>query len=314
MVHKDKWLSGTTPTDVVTCVARRAVRQRLEAVSHFLPLAAKHWEKDEEYVHQLRVSTRRSVAALDTFALTLGPRKRNWMRKQLRRLRKAAGDARDLDVLAAQLKKSQDLPRDARDVYLETVAHHRAQAQGPVLHRFRKLKEKNFGRKIEHLLRSIRWRGEAAEPNLRAFALRALSPHMEHFLEQSARDLSTFDRLHALRIEGKRVRYAMELLSAGFAPELRTELYPQIEMLQEKLGMINDSASASQRSRRWLQQVPDQSLHWEQLSGYQSAAADRAAAEFRAWWTAQQAVEFRRVWQLVRDIEPPGMTECAACE
>jgi CHAD domain-containing protein len=304
MIQKDKWLPGVTPRDGVTTVARRAVGQRLRAVDHFLPLAAKRWHEDAEYVHQLRVSTRRSVAALDAFALTTRPRKRNWMRRQLRHLRRAAGDARDLDVLAAQIAKSKDLPGDARELYLETIADHRAVAQKPILERFRTLKDKNFAGKIERLLRSVRWRGPGTEPSLREFALRVLSPHMEHFLEQSAGDLSTFDRLHALRIEGKRVRYAIELLSAGFAPELRLELYPQIEMLQEKLGIINDCASASQRSRRWLQQVPDQSRHWEQLNALQDAAAAQAVADFHGWWNADRVAEFGRLWQRLRDIEP----------
>ena len=38
-------------------------------------MAAKKWKEDVEYVHQLRVSTRRAGAAIDVFQHTL-PRKR----------------------------------------------------------------------------------------------------------------------------------------------------------------------------------------------------------------------------------------------
>jgi hypothetical protein len=76
---------------------------RLVAVCHYLPLAMYQAEKDPENVHQLRVSTRRSGAAVDIFALCLPEKVYKAIRKQLRNIRRAAGAARDWDVFLDSL-------------------------------------------------------------------------------------------------------------------------------------------------------------------------------------------------------------------
>ena len=59
-----------------------------------------------------------------------------------------------------------------------------------------------------------------------------------------AADLSDVANLHQMRISGKRVRYAMELLAGAFDDSFRTELYPIYAEVQELLGTINDHATA----------------------------------------------------------------------
>jgi len=62
-----KWIDGITPNDAASEVAQRFLGQRLSAVDHFLPLAAEHADEDDDYVHELRVYARRSMAALRLF-------------------------------------------------------------------------------------------------------------------------------------------------------------------------------------------------------------------------------------------------------
>jgi CHAD domain-containing protein len=52
-----------------------------------------------------------------------------------------------------------------------------------------------------------------------------------------------------MRICGKRVRYAMELLAGALDHSFRRELYPTFAEVQEKLGTINDHATAIARYR-----------------------------------------------------------------
>ena len=59
-------------------------------------------------------------------------------------------------------------------------------------------------------------------------------------------------RLHAFRIEGKQLRYAMEIFAGAFPPAFRGELYPLVEQLQERLGKINDHATAWVLFVGWL--------------------------------------------------------------
>src|SRR5207244_2777397 len=52
-------------------------------------------------------------------------------------------------------------------------------------------------------------------------------------LEQAiADDTGDYDHLHQIRIKGKRLRYAMEVVVACFAPEFRDEVYPAVEEMQ----------------------------------------------------------------------------------
>ena len=77
----------------VSRLAERTVEQRLERVVRLFPKAAKHPERDVEYVHGLRVAIRRATAALQMFSSCLPPSEHADVRSQLRRIRRAAGPA-----------------------------------------------------------------------------------------------------------------------------------------------------------------------------------------------------------------------------
>jgi hypothetical protein len=63
-----KWIPGIDPEEPVTSAAGRTLEARLAQVSHYAPLAATRSAETTEYVHQLRVATRRAAAALRVFA------------------------------------------------------------------------------------------------------------------------------------------------------------------------------------------------------------------------------------------------------
>ncbi|HUG17662.1 MAG TPA: CHAD domain-containing protein, partial [Planctomycetaceae bacterium] len=90
MPQFDKWINDLSAIDPVGRVARRSVRLRLEAVGYYLPLAAKHAGENIEHVHQLRVWTRRALAALDLFTELLPKAEEKWFRKTLHKIRRAA--------------------------------------------------------------------------------------------------------------------------------------------------------------------------------------------------------------------------------
>jgi CHAD domain-containing protein len=103
MVPSSKWIDGICPDCSVEEAARRSLEARLGTVSHWLPRAAHLSDRDIEHVHRLRVSTRRAMAALKLYRDWLPAKHHRWMKKRLREIRRAAGDARDLDVLGARL-------------------------------------------------------------------------------------------------------------------------------------------------------------------------------------------------------------------
>src|SRR5262245_13803737 len=98
-----KWVPGLTPSMSVTEAAQAVLAARFEVVRHFLPLAAEKPYEDPEYVHQLRVGTRRAGAALRVFRDCLPRKARKTVKLYLRAIRRAAGDARDWDVFLLSL-------------------------------------------------------------------------------------------------------------------------------------------------------------------------------------------------------------------
>ena len=89
-----KWIDGLLPDASVVDAARMSLSARLTAVAHWLPLAAYHAAQDIEHVHRLRTSTRRAMAAVQLYRDWLPPRKRRSIKKRLKKLRRAAGEAR----------------------------------------------------------------------------------------------------------------------------------------------------------------------------------------------------------------------------
>src|SRR5207244_4505302 len=66
--RSSKWIDGLRPEMGVSQAARKTLRRRLEAVWFLLKPAAEKADQSPEHVHQLRVSTRRAMAALEGYA------------------------------------------------------------------------------------------------------------------------------------------------------------------------------------------------------------------------------------------------------
>ncbi len=86
-----KWVQVATADDSVSDAARRSLQATLAAVQHYLPLAANQASQDIEYVHQLRVFTRRSMAVIEIFGELLPKQHAKWLNRKLRQIRRAAG-------------------------------------------------------------------------------------------------------------------------------------------------------------------------------------------------------------------------------
>ena len=129
---KSKWIQGTSPSAPVSAAAREALRARLKTVAYYLPLAALKSDRDVEYVHQLRVATRRAVALLRIFRGQLSDKHAEWLDRQLKKIRRAAGEARDLDVLGRRIVEWVELrPSPARTALVaqdRAVSRFRAEA------------------------------------------------------------------------------------------------------------------------------------------------------------------------------------------
>ncbi len=294
MVRPSKWISCKKPERPVSEFARRACEQRLRTVWQYAPLAAKDWQEDIEYVHQLRIATRRARAALEIFGDLLSKSERRWMQRRLRELRRAAGEARDLDVLGQRLAKLAEQQSDSSTSDIaEQIAADRRAAQKPLVAAYKKAQRKGFKKRSRSLCKSVRWRGALAEPTFAAAGRLLLSPLADEFFAAAEANLTDVEALHQMRICGKRVRYAMELLAGAFDDSFRCELYPTFAEVQEKLGTINDHATAIARFRDWCERVDYNGSRAElaDLITLEEQQLQVECSKFREWWTSERAAD-----------------------
>src|SRR5690606_28603104 len=116
----------------VSVGAHDALQTRLEAVVAWLPKAAQFPEADIEHVHQLRVSTRKAGAALKLFRELLPKKRAKRLNVSLKGIRRAAGEARDLDVLLERLAVRAESDRSLVPL-VEHLTRGRVAAQGPLI-------------------------------------------------------------------------------------------------------------------------------------------------------------------------------------
>jgi CHAD domain-containing protein len=297
MQPNSKWIEGLTPTSTVEEAARRSLGPRLMAVAQLLPLAAHFAEHDIEHIHRLRVATRRAGAALKLYRGCLGPKPARRMKKQLRKIRRAAGDARDLDVLAERLARDYGEPVAP---VVELIARDRAAVQPTILKAAERCRKKDrFARKSAKLLASIHIpeaKGRTApDITFHAWATKAFAAVAERFLADMPVENSDVVALHQFRIRAKDLRYVIELAASAFESDLRHPLYSNVEKLQERLGRIQDHVAALHRCAAWMEAAKDEALQetLRELAEAERRGLADAQNDFRSWWTSEREAQVR---------------------
>jgi CHAD domain-containing protein len=244
-----KWIEGIGPTSTVDDAARRSLESRLALVMHLLPMAAYLGEHDIEHVHRLRVATRRAAAALKLYKTCLPHKSHCWMKKRLRKIRRAVGDARDLDVLADRLAREYG---DAVAPVIELVAATRTSVQ-PAIRRVaeRCSHHDRLATNTAKLLHQIKFTHahESTDQgtDFREWASTQFEKVANEFVAAMPQPSSTTVELHQFRIRAKALRYGIELVASALGEDLRKKLYPVVEDLQERLGAIQDHVAAIDR-------------------------------------------------------------------
>jgi CHAD domain-containing protein len=203
--------------------------------------------EDIEYVHRMRVASRRLRTALRLFNQHLPDNFGEEWRVAFKGITRALGNARDLDIqielVELQILESLDkkiLPGYQR--LLLRLKQGRLKAQNKVELGINTIRE-------NETLAEIRRTLGAAQINpvrdysfdLYPFAYRAINSALDDFLSyQQAISLpNNGDKLHAMRIAGKHLRYTMEI----FSPLYDQALLPFIDTMkniQDQLGEIHD--------------------------------------------------------------------------
>lgn len=238
------------------CPAARAARcvleERLEILEKRLADVLLAKCGDSEAVHQLRVASRRATAAVESFDVCLPHQQSRKLSSRVRSIRRAAGRMRDWDVLLLDLSQrvrqiaAEDAP--GLDLLAGDSAARRSMAHEKFLKVCRK-SQTPLRRRSKELIGAV----SAADRRGLTFAYIGrcrLTALAESFFSHLSNPLAEVTDYHAIRLALKPLRYAVEIFSSCFVPELSEQISPQLEMLQDLLGGIQDCQLIATRVRK----------------------------------------------------------------
>jgi CHAD domain-containing protein len=313
MIRKRKWIEIHSRQELAAAVAARTVDARLRLALHHLRLAASAAADDREHVHQTRVASRRAMTALSVFEHFVPRKEFKWFRKKLRRIRKAAGAAREYDVLAERLAARPEVQDQTGTELLKWVRDQRRLAQQPISAAANHLKKRHFKRRIKRLVKKLIKRSRRRESeSFGSLASVQMNRLIVELFAVSPSQLRQLSALHEFRVRGKHLRYTMEILASAFSPEFRERLYGEVAALQEELGRINDHAAAAAHYRQWLCDTDDEQRGdlLRRLIADETSETLRLHEQFLADWTAARAANLKREFlQQLQSADRPSPME-----
>jgi CHAD domain-containing protein len=255
---------------------------------------------DIEDLHKMRVATRRMRAAWRVFDGAYRPKLQRRYVAELRAIARALGEVRDLDVRLEGLDAYRDrLPEAGREA-IETLRtawrRDREAARGRLLAR---LDSKGYRDFVEDYLDFTESPGAGEVPTplgvpslVRDTAGSRILAAYEHVRAyQTVMGWADVPTLHALRIEGKRLRYTLEYFSEVL-PVTSRKLITTVTEMQDHLGLMNDADVAAAACRAWLN-----------LNASRMTAASREAVglylDSRLAETERLRRSFRPLWRRI---------------
>jgi CHAD domain-containing protein len=203
---------------------------------------------DPEDVHDLRVAVRRLRAMLRAARPMLAPEWSEPLRDELKWLGGELGPLRDADVFLAYLRGEADdfeaSDREGLEQLEALVEDDRRAAHARALAALRSERYLSLLRELERTARAPRVRSARAE-------LDAIAGTEFRKLRKAARKIrrsSTDEELHALRIRGKRARYAAELAATAVGKRARKFL-KVAKRFQDVVGEHQDAVVAEEHLR-----------------------------------------------------------------
>lgn len=213
-----------------------------------------------EFVHDMRVATRRMRSAFRIFEDYYKSKPVRPFIGQLRDLARALGVVRDLDVLIADFTRYQTQlsEQEAQEALVHVVEHLEGKRQKARRKLMAHLDSKSYRGFVKAYGAFLTSPGKSAKNNddhtPTPYQVRHVLPVMIHDHLASVRAYDTVledadvNTLHALRIEFKRLRYSVEF----FAPVMGNSIEKFVEemkQIQDYLGRLNDVVVAQARLR-----------------------------------------------------------------
>ncbi len=209
---------------------------------------------DIEELHDMRVATRRMRAAIRVFGDFFDPDAIQPFNKGIRRVTRALGPVRDLDVFeekaAHYLETLPEADQDALDPLIETWHTERKTAREKML---AFLDSNGYHQFKGDFAEFLQTEGAGARPFPRdravPYQVRHVAPRLIYTRYETVRAYETIledaqiETLHALRIDCKYLRYTLEFLREVLGPEGEAFI-DEVKTMQDHLGDLNDAEVA----------------------------------------------------------------------
>ncbi|MCC7449570.1 MAG: CHAD domain-containing protein [Anaerolineae bacterium] len=226
-------------------------------------------ENASDPIHDMRVATRRLRSALALFSPFYHKHTIKPFRKTLAKVADALGAVRDMDVFRHKTKDyAESLPEAAREglqPLLDDTQHRIDEA-------YQTLIDTLDSHSYQHFLTAFADFVTTPEKGARAFAdedqpvpylVRHVIPPLIYEKYAAVRAYETglanapLDTLHALRIETKRLRYALEAFAEVLGPEAK-QVIDAAKALQDHLGDLQDARVAGLHMMTFIQEADEQ--------------------------------------------------------
>lgn len=252
-----------------------------------------------EAVHQIRVALRRLRSAMSLFGPLIADPETDALKDELRWLLQQLGPARDTDVFLSEIIEpvvavfsgEPALAALHQAITDENTEHYRTAHTALYSPRFTALLL-NLGRWIEGGDWLASTSDEASPLNRPIESLAAsMLERRDKKLRKGGRKLhklSAEDR-HAVRLLGKKLRYALEFFAPLYPDKRGRKTLEALSNLQERLGVLNDIATAERRLNARLEQAGGNHHGWASglVVGWHSAQARKlvklAEEEWNLW-------------------------------
>ncbi len=293
----------------------------LEALRERLPALAQESDgvrraEDIECVHRMRVASRRARNALALFGECLPSKHYDKWCKDLRRITRALGAARDLDVqiawVAGFLDRTTDEPLRAGVArLLLRLRQQRARRQAQVVKIIDRLEEQGTIDDMTSILHEMIvharvYEIESLPADLADRLQEAILLRLEEVLafEPFVAYPERANELHQMRIAAKHLRYTLEV----FAPLYDGDLKPSIKVVKEIQGLLGDLHDCDvwlaflpqfvqEERARTLEYFGEERPIEELITGIQALEADRTH------YRQERYEVFARFWQLTKQYD-----------
>jgi len=213
---------------------------------------------DSEFLHDFRVAIRRTRTGLAQFKKALPAETTAFFKNEFAWLGRVTGPTRDLDVYLLYrddyLSRLPEVLRPGLDVFFQDLARRREDEFKRLVRALKAPRYREIVSSWREFLQSDQEEASGAAMPVTDFARQIIYRRYRRVMKDGRviTDRSPDESLHRLRIQCKKLRYALEFFTSLFPEEDMSRVIKQLKKLQNNLGDFNDLSVQQDMLRRYL--------------------------------------------------------------